>query len=79
MKALEMLPRMRSRQSSVQRVTETTNAIMLNGRRLEAAYRIELDETSSSVRQESLPVGGKPIDSSRGRVFVIDLTQDSPS
>lgn len=61
------------------RSAETTDAIELDGRRIEAAYRVALDEALTGVTAESLTVGGKRVDTAGGRVFLIDLAADAPA
>jgi hypothetical protein len=57
---------------------KTANAIALGGQRIEAEYRIELNETHTAVATETLTVGGERMDLSAGRVFLIDLTAETP-
>ena len=58
---------------------ETKDAIELDGKRIEAAYRIELNETLTAVANESLAIGEKSVDMTAGRVFLIDLTAETPT
>jgi hypothetical protein len=58
---------------------ETKDAIELDGKRIEAAYRVELNETLPAVANESLEIGGKSVDMTAGRVFLIDLTAETPT
>ena len=46
----------------------------MNGKPIEASYRVELNETRTAVANESLTIGGKPVDITSGRVFLLDLT-----
>jgi hypothetical protein len=57
---------------------ETKNAIELDGKRIEAVYRIELNETRTAVENESLTIGGESVDITSGQVFLIDLSDESP-
>lgn len=58
----------------------TINAIkLLDDKRIEAAYHVELNETSTSITSESLTIGGKRVDMKFGQVFLIDLTAESPT
>jgi len=61
------------------RSAQTTDAIELNGQRIEAAYRVELDEALTGVTSETLTIGGKPVDAKSGRVFLMDLAADAPA
>ena len=55
---------------------ETPAEFQVNGKPIEASYRVELDETRTAVANESLTIGGKPADITSGRVFLLDLTTD---
>ncbi len=57
---------------------ETSNTIELNGKRIEASYRIELDEERAAVASEKLTVGGQQRDPAAGLVFLIDLSEEAP-
>jgi hypothetical protein len=59
-------------------IAETKDAIELDGRRVEAAYRLELNETRTAVAVETLKIGGRSVDIASGRVFLIDLRDESP-
>lgn len=61
------------------RKAETKDAIELAGKRIEAAYRIELNQTLTAVANESLTIGGKSMDMTAGQVFLIDLTAETPT
>jgi hypothetical protein len=61
------------------RSAETKNAIELDGRQIEAVYRIELSETLTAVAKESLTIDGKGQDMASGQVFLIDLTAETPN
>lgn len=50
--------------------------LKLNGKLIEASCRVDLDEAKTSVKTESLAIGGEPVDISEGRVFLVDLTAD---
>jgi hypothetical protein len=58
---------------------ETKHAIELDGKRIEAAYRIELNQTRTAVANESLTIGGKSVEMTSGHVFLIDLTAEAPA
>ena len=53
---------------------ETPAEFKVNGKPIEASYRVELNETRTAVANESLTIGGKPVDITSGRVFLLDLT-----
>ena len=61
------------------RKAETKDAIELDGKRIEAAYRIELNETLTAVANESLAIGGKNVDMKSGQVFLIDFSAETPT
>ena len=61
------------------RNAEATHAIALEGKRIEATYRIELNQDLTTVAKESLSLGGKSVDLASGRVFLIDLTAEMPA
>ena len=56
---------------------EATHAIALEGKRIEATYRIELNHDPPTVAKESLSLGGKGVDLASGQVFLIDLTGET--
>jgi hypothetical protein len=58
---------------------ETKDALELDGKRIEAAYRVELDETRTAITNERLVIGGKSVDMASGQVFLIDLTAETPT
>jgi hypothetical protein len=58
---------------------ETRHAIELDGKRIEAAYRAELNQTRTAVAKESLTIGGKSVDMTSGQVFLIDLAAETPA
>jgi hypothetical protein len=61
------------------KTAETQDVIELDGKRIEAFYRVELDESLSAVANETLTIGGKSKDMTSGQVFLIDLTADEPT
>jgi hypothetical protein len=61
------------------RKAESNDVIELNGKRIEAGYRIELDQKLTAVANESLTIGGKSVDMTSGQVFLIDLTAETPT
>jgi hypothetical protein len=64
--------------SSNGRMAEAAITIELDGKRIEAAYRIELNQEQTAVANESLAIGGKSVDMTSGQVFLIDLTAETP-
>lgn len=58
------------------RWAQTKAAFALNGKRINVAYRIELDESGTKVANESLTVGENQVDTAAGRLFLIDLTTE---
>ena len=67
---------MKSICTSEGRVAETRNSLELNGKQIEADYRLKMTESLSAVEQESLTIGGKTVDVSLGRVFLVDLSDE---
>jgi hypothetical protein len=61
------------------RKAETTDAIELDGKSIEAAYYIELNEKQTAIEKESLTMGGKSMDMAAGQVFLIDLAVEAPT
>jgi hypothetical protein len=57
---------------------ETTAVFELNEKRIDASYRVELNETRTAVANESLTIRGKRVDMTSGQVFLIDLTTEPP-
>jgi hypothetical protein len=54
------------------------DAIELDGKRIEAAYHIELNEKGTAVVNEGLTIGGKSADIKSGQVFLVDMTSETP-
>jgi len=59
-------------------VAETNDRFKVNGKPIEASYRVELNETRTAVLNESLTLGGESADIGAGRVFLLDLTAQTP-
>jgi len=57
---------------------EANDTVELAGKRIEAAYRIQLNEKGTAVANESLTIGGKGVDMTSGQVFLIDMTAEAP-
>ena len=60
------------------RKAETKSTIELIGRRIEVSYNVELNEARTAIAHESLAVDGKSKDLASGRVFLVDLTAETP-
>lgn len=58
------------------RWARTSPAFTLNGKPIEVAYHVELDETYSMIVQERLTVEGNYVDMRSGQVFLVDLTAE---
>jgi hypothetical protein len=58
---------------------EVRNAYTINGKRVEAGVRFELNADGTAVEKETLTVDGKEVDPSAGRVFLLDLTAVPPA
>src|SRR5262249_42608111 len=54
------------------------DAITINGKRIEASYEVEWNETYTKVTCEGLLVGGQSKDLAAGRIFLVDLTGRAP-
>jgi hypothetical protein len=65
--------------SSEGRKAETKDSIEFDGKRLEAAYRIDLGETPAAPASEALEIGGKSVDMAAGRLFLIDFASEAPA
>jgi hypothetical protein len=72
-------PPMNFHSSSGGRKTESRDAITIRGKRIEASYEVELNETQSAVMQEALTAGGGSKEVAAGRVFLVDLDGESPT
>ena len=55
---------------------ETTANFELNGKRIDASYHVDLNETRSAVANETLRIKGRDVDMRSGRLFLIDLTAE---
>jgi len=55
---------------------ETSAATNLNGKPIEVAYRVELNETLTAVAEERLTIEGKYVNMRSGRVLLVDLTAE---
>ena len=57
---------------------EATANFELNGKRIDASYHADLNETHSAVANETLRINGRDVDMRSGRLFLIDLTAELP-
>jgi hypothetical protein len=71
-------PSFNSGTSSEGRKHESHVAIAIDGRRIEARYEVDWNETYTKVTREALAVGGQSQDLNSGKVFLIDLTGQAP-
>jgi len=70
--------RIKSHSQASGNIATTSDAIALGGQRIEAEYQIELNEVRTAVAREVLTIGGQRMDLLAGRVFLIDLTAETP-
>ena len=56
----------------------THNSLSIGEKRIEAVYRLEFDDTMTTIERESLTLNGDVVDVSLGRVFLMDLAEDDP-
>jgi hypothetical protein len=54
------------------------DAITIDGKRIEARYEVEWNETYTEVTREALAVGGLGKDLNAGKVFLVDLAGQAP-
>ena len=64
--------------SSDGRQAKTIDKISIKGTAIEADYQIRLNESMNEIESESLAIGGELKDLSRGKIFLIDLTDSAP-
>jgi hypothetical protein len=60
------------------RKQESRDAITISGKRIEARYEVNWNETYTEVTQEALAVGGKSKELTAGKVFLVDLAGQDP-
>jgi hypothetical protein len=60
------------------RKKESRDAITIDGKRIEARYEVEWNETYTEVTREALAVGGQSKEWNAGRVFLVDLAGQAP-
>jgi hypothetical protein len=54
------------------------DAITIGGKRIEARYEIEWNETYTEVTREALAVGGQSKELNAGKLFLVDLAGQAP-
>jgi hypothetical protein len=57
---------------------QSRDAITIHGKRIEARYEVDWNETYTAVIRETLAVGGQSKDSNAGKVFLVDLAGQAP-
>ena len=60
------------------RKQESRGAITINGKRIEAHYEVEWNETYTEVAREALKAGGQSKELNAGKVFLVDLAGQAP-
>jgi hypothetical protein len=57
---------------------EIKDVLTIRGKRMEAVYQMELNESQTAVKREALTVGGESRDLAAGRVFLVKLDGPAP-
>jgi hypothetical protein len=60
------------------RKQESRDAITINGKRIEARYEVDWNETYTELTREALAVGGQSKELTAGKVFLVDLASQAP-
>jgi hypothetical protein len=60
------------------RKQESRGAVTISGKRVEARYEVEWNETYTEVTREALAAGGKSKELTAGKVFLVDLAGPEP-
>jgi hypothetical protein len=60
------------------RKKESRDSITIHGKRIEARYEVEWNETFTEVTREALEVGGQGQELNAGKVFLVDLAGQGP-
>jgi hypothetical protein len=60
------------------RKRESRDSITINGKRIEARYEVDWNETYTEVTREALAVGGQSKELNAGKVFLVDLAGQAP-
>jgi hypothetical protein len=61
------------------RTKASRDSITINGKRIEARYEVEWNETFTGLTREALTVGGQSKELDAGRVFLVDMAGQSPA
>jgi len=60
------------------RKQESRGVVTIHGKRIEARYEVEWNETFTEVTREALSVGGQSQELNAGKVFLVDLAGQAP-
>jgi hypothetical protein len=60
------------------RKQESRGLVTIHGKRIEARYEVEWNETFTEVSREALAVGGQSKELNTGKVFLVDLAGQAP-
>ena len=60
------------------RKQESRGVVTIHGKRIEARYEVEWNETFTEVTREALAVGGQSKELNSGKVFLVDLAGQAP-
>jgi hypothetical protein len=60
------------------RKQESRGVVTIHGKRIEAHYEVEWNETFTEVTREALSVGGQSKELNAGKVFLVDLAVQAP-
>jgi hypothetical protein len=60
------------------RKQESRGVVTIHGKRVEARYEVEWNETFTEVTREALAVGGQSQELNAGKVFLVDLAGRAP-
>jgi hypothetical protein len=60
------------------RKQESRGVVTIHGKRIEARYEVEWNETFTEVTREALAVGGQSKELNTGKVFLVDLAGQAP-
>jgi hypothetical protein len=64
--------------SGERRKKESRAIVTIHGKRIEARYEVEWNETFTEVTREALAVGGQSKELNTGKVFLVDLAGQAP-
>ena len=74
-----MLPPFDLGTSGEGRKQESHVVITINGKRIEARYEVEWNESYKEVTRDALAVGGQSKELNAGKVFLVDLAGPAPA